>query len=99
VDRRLIEAGDVFHAAAIGTGRALCPANVWLRWAVWSASIVALVAAIAASTLQLHIDRDCKGGAFSGGFSSGFDTRRCGITVEHIPTGSKITIPLPRDWL
>ena len=99
MDRRLIEVRRTFHAVAIGTGRALCPANVWLRWAVWSAVVVALVAGIAATTLQFHIERDCKGGAFSSGFSSGFDTRRCGITVEHIPTGSKITIPLPRDWL
>jgi hypothetical protein len=99
VDRKLIEVRHAFHSVAIGAGRALYPANVWLRWAVWSALIVALVAAIAATTLQFRINRDCKSGAFSSGFSGGFDTRRCGIAVEHVPTGSKITIPLPRDWL
>jgi hypothetical protein len=24
---------------------------------------------------------------------------RCGIIIEHIPTGAKITIPLPANWL
>jgi hypothetical protein len=85
-------------SVAVPIGRILWLPNAWLRWAVWSALIAALVGAVAATTIQIHINRDCKGGAFSSGFSSGFDIRRCGVTFEHIPTRTKITIPLPASW-
>jgi hypothetical protein len=86
-------------SVAVPIGRLLWPPIAWLRWGVWSALMLALVGAVAATSIQVHINRDCKGGAFNGGFSSGFDIRRCGISVEHIPTGAKITIPLPANWL
>ena len=87
------------RSIAVPIGRLLWPPIAWLRWAVWSALILAIVGALAATSIQVHINRDCKGGAFSGGFSSAFDIRRCGIIIEHIPTGAKITIPLPANWL
>ncbi len=86
-------------SVAIPIGRVLWLPNAWRRWAVWSALFAALVSAVAATTIQIHINRDCKGGAFSSGFSSDFDIRRCGISIEHVPTGAKITIPLPASWL
>ncbi|MGA8611672.1 MAG: hypothetical protein WB760_08110 [Xanthobacteraceae bacterium] len=75
------------------------PAIAWLRWAVWSASMLALVVAVAATSIQVHIDRGCKGGAFNSAFNPGFDIRRCAITIEHTPTGAKIAIPLPANRL
>jgi len=84
---------------AVPIGRMLWPPIAWLRFAVWSALMLALVGAVIATSIQIHINRDCKGGTFSSGFSSDFDIRRCGIGIEHVPTGAKITIPLPASWL
>jgi len=89
---------QVLASIAVPVGRILWPPIAWLRWAVWSAFILALVGAVAATSIQVQINRDCKGGAFSSDFSSDFDIRRCGINIEHIPTGAKITIPLPASW-
>jgi hypothetical protein len=89
---------QVLASIAAPVGRILWPPIAWLRWAFWSALILALVGAVAATSIQVHINRDCKGGAFSRDFSSDFDIRRCGINIEHIPTGAKITIPLPANW-
>jgi hypothetical protein len=86
------------YSVAVPIGRFFWPPIAWLRWAVWSALIAALVGAVAATAIQIHLDRSCKGGAFSSGFSSGFDIRRCGITIEHIPTSTKFIIPLPASW-
>jgi len=87
------------YTIAVPVGRILWPPIAWLRWAIWAALMLALVWAVATTSIQVHINRDCKGGAFSSGFRSGFDIRRCGISIEHVPTGAKITIPLPASWL
>jgi len=87
------------NSIAVPFVRVLWLPIAWLRWAIWSALMLALVCAVAATSVQVHINRECKGGAFSSGFSSGFDIRRCGISTEHVPTGAKITIPLPASWL
>ena len=86
------------NSIAVPFGRILWPPIAWLRWAVWSALLLTLVGAVAATSIQVHINRDCKGGAFSNGFSSGFNVRRCGISIEHVPTRAKITVPLPANW-
>jgi hypothetical protein len=83
---------QVLASIAVSVGPILWPPVAWLRWAVWSASILALVGAVAATSIQVHINRDCNGGAFNSDFSSDFDIRRCSINIEHIPTGTKITI-------
>ena len=79
-------------------GRTIWLPIALLRWAVWSALLIALIAAIVLTSFQFSLDRSCKGGAFDSGFSSAFDVRRCGISIEHLPTGRKITIPLPMNW-
>lgn len=66
-----------------------------VRWAVILGIIAALVYAIAATSFQFRIDREATPGAFSGGFSAGFDIRRCSLEIEHIPTGKKLKFPLP----
>jgi hypothetical protein len=83
---------------AIPVDRALRPPIDRLSWAICAGLMLALVYAVAATSLQLSVDRDCKGGAFSSAFSSDFDIRRCSISIEHIPTGAKITVPLPGTW-
>ena len=95
----MIQVTRMLKSIAAPAGRALWPATAWLRWAVWSALFVALACALVATSVQVSLDRQCKGGAFSNGFSAGFDIRRCGIVFEHIPTGAKITIPLPSSWI
>jgi hypothetical protein len=87
------------YSIAVPIGRILWPPVAWLRWVVWAGLMLALVGAVGATSIQVHINRDCKAGAFSSGFNSGFDIRRCGISIEHVPTGMKITIPLPSNWV
>jgi hypothetical protein len=80
-------------------GRFLWPPIAWLRWAVWSGLLAAVIGAVVATSVRFDINRDCKGGSFSSGFSGGFDIRRCGVDIEYLPTGERITIPLPPSWL
>jgi hypothetical protein len=70
------------RSIAVPVGRLLWPPVAWLRWAVGSALILAIVGAVAATSIQVHVNRDCKGGAFSSGFSSAFDIRRCGSSLN-----------------
>jgi len=84
---------------AIPVDRALWPPIDWLSWAICAGLMLALVYAVAATSFQLSVDRECKGGAFSSAFGSDFDIRRCGVSIEHVPNGAKITIPLPAGWL
>lgn len=85
-------------AIVVPAGRVLWPATAWLRLAVWSGLLLALVGAVVATSVRVSIERECKRGAFSGGFSSGFDVRRCGIKVQRLPTGLTFTVPLPASW-
>ena len=55
--------------------------------------IAALALGIAQTATQFERSRDCHG-AFSNGFSSGFDVYRCEMTIKHRGTGFKLTIPL-----
>jgi hypothetical protein len=69
------------------------PADRWRRFvrAVW---IPALVFALSWDVAQFEALRDCRGGAFGGGFSSGFDVRHCEIVLRRL--GEKLLkVPLP----
>jgi hypothetical protein len=54
----------------------------------------ALVFALSADVQQFEASRDCRG-AFSAGFSRGFDTHRCDLVLRKIGTDVKIRVPLP----
>jgi hypothetical protein len=49
--------------------------------------------AIVVTANQFERSRDCRG-AFSKGFSSGFDTYRCDLTIKHMEIGLEISIPI-----
>lgn len=80
------------------TAGATWPPIAWLRWTVWSGLFVALIVAIAGTVVQINLDRSCKNGAFSNAFSGGFEIHRCRISIEHVPTRAKITVPPPASW-
>jgi hypothetical protein len=53
-----------------------------------------IVLALALTAIQLDVSRACRG-AFSRGFSSGFDVYRCELVVRKIGTNTQFRIPLP----
>jgi hypothetical protein len=55
----------------------------------------AVAFALAADTQLFDASKECRGGAFSSGFSRGFDLRRCNLTVKAIGADLKISVPLP----
>jgi hypothetical protein len=66
---------------------------VW--WLFRLGVLAALVFALSADAQQFEASKDCRG-AFSAGFSSGFDTHRCDLIVRKIGSDLKVRIPLPR---
>jgi hypothetical protein len=55
---------------------------------------LALVAAAVVALPQFSASKECKGGAFSSGFSAGFDIKRCEIVVRRL--GEELfKLPLP----
>jgi hypothetical protein len=56
--------------------------------------LAALVFAFVGDAQLFDASRDCRG-AFSSGFSSGFDVHRCKLTVKAVGSDFKLTIPLP----
>jgi hypothetical protein len=78
-------------AAAIWSGER--PVD-WMRRLVRAGWIPALVFALSGDVLQFEASKDCRGGAFGGGFSLGFDVRRCEIVLRRL--GEKLLkVPLP----
>jgi hypothetical protein len=68
------------------------PRVVW--WLVRFGLFAALVLSLVVAAYQFEAKREC-GGAFSRGFSNGFDVHRCEVIVHQIGTGWRIRIPLP----
>ena len=57
--------------------------------------IPAVAATLVAELPQFDAEKECKGGAFSSGFSSGFDVGHCDVVVRK--TGREIfRVPLPK---
>jgi hypothetical protein len=54
-----------------------------------------LVLAVYLVVAQFDAVKECRGGAFSAGFSRGFDGRRCDIVIRRFGRGVG-HVPLPR---
>jgi hypothetical protein len=52
-----------------------------VHWLIWVGLIGALVAAMVAA-FPFEVLKECRGGAFSAGFSREFDVRRCDLVVR-----------------
>jgi hypothetical protein len=55
-----------------------------------------LVFALYLVVVQFEVAKECRGGAFSAGFSSGFDVPRCAMVIRKIGSDGGIRIPLPQ---
>jgi hypothetical protein len=67
----------------------------WFRLIIVSGLVAALViAAVVAVIDTIELSRRCQDGAFSSGFSAGYDTRRCEIIVRLAKVGVEVMIPL-----
>src|SRR5262245_19217424 len=67
----------------------------WFRLLIVLGLIAALViAAVVAVIETIDVSRRCEGGAFSSGFSAGFQTRRCEIIIRLVRVGVEAMIPL-----
>lgn len=56
----------------------------------------AVVFALVTATQLFDATKECRG-AFSSGFSAGFDVYRCRLTIKAVGTDLKFSIPLPRQ--
>jgi hypothetical protein len=81
-------------AAAISIGDR--PVDRWRRL-VRVGWIPALVFALSGDVMQFEASRECRGGAFSSGFSAGFDVRRCNVVVRRFGD-DLFKVPLPASW-
>ncbi len=57
----------------------------------------ALVFALSVGVMQFEVNRECRVGLFSAGFSAGFNGRVCKVVLKRLGR-DLIEIPLPRDW-
>jgi hypothetical protein len=64
-----------------------------LRWLVRLGLIPALAFALSSTATLFTTSRECQG-AFSAGFSNGFDRYRCAVVIRHVGTNYHIRIPL-----
>jgi hypothetical protein len=75
------------------------PVGIKRRSVVFGSVVLALAAAHAAGVPQIDVSRKCRGGAFSAGFSNGFDVGTCDLVVRTIGSSAEVVrIPLPR-WV
>jgi hypothetical protein len=44
---------------------------------------------------QYDVVKECRGGAFSAGFSHGFDVRRCDLVIRRFGSDLRVHIPFP----
>ena len=59
--------------------------------------VCALVIALAAGASGFDAKKECRGGAFSSAFNSGFDVRRCDFVVRMISSDAEIVrLPMLR---
>jgi hypothetical protein len=57
--------------------------------------LAALVFALVGDAQLFDASRECRG-AFSSGFSSGFDVHRCKLTIKAVGSDFKFAVPLPQ---
>jgi hypothetical protein len=57
--------------------------------------VATLAVAVVGSARLFDVSRECRG-AFTSGFSTGFDIHRCKLTVKAVGTDLSVAIPLPR---
>ncbi len=55
-----------------------------------------LVLALSVGLPQFEVSKECRGGAFSAGFSRGFDVRRCDLVIRRFGRDIGLRVPLPR---
>jgi hypothetical protein len=67
-----------------------------VRWLVSAGLLTGLVLAVYLVLVQFEAKRECRGGAFSAGFSRGFDVRRCDLVVRRFGRDIGVRVPLPR---
>jgi hypothetical protein len=79
---------------SIALPRSLVPLTVaW--WLVRLGVLAALVFALVGDAQLFDASRDCRG-AFSSGFSNGFDVHRCKLTVKAVGSDFRFSVPLPQ---
>ena len=67
----------------------------WLRRLVRAGLLFAIVVAgVVAMLHSFEASKECRG-AFSGGFSNGYDRYRCGLKLRIIEDGPELTLTLP----
>ena len=69
------------------------------RRLVCAGAMAALVFALSRGVPQFEASKECRGGAFSAGFSLGFDVRRCDLNVKRVGGDLEIRIPLPQSLI
>jgi hypothetical protein len=83
----------MFPAVATSRTRVTVPQSL-LRAMILFGIIFAFEAGILTTVNRFQTHRNCTG-AFSTGFSSGFDRYRCELTIRYVGTPLEITIPAP----
>ena len=66
------------------------------RRLVLAGLLPAFVLALVIALWLFDAKRECRGGAFSSGFSAAFDVRKCDLVVRRIGGEEIARIPLPR---
>jgi hypothetical protein len=67
-----------------------------MRGLVHAGLVAALMIALAASLPAFNANRECRGGAFSSGFSAGFDIKRCDLVIRKNGGDVVLRIRLPQ---
>ena len=80
--------------ASLARAVTIRPADFLRRLVVRGLLVAIVVAGVIAALDTLRISREC-GGAFSRGFSAGFDRYHCELVIRATKGGYQIKIPLP----
>jgi hypothetical protein len=67
-----------------------------IRRLVGAGLMCGLVGALYLVLVQFEASKECRGGAFSAGFSRGFDVRRCDLVIRRFGQDIGVRFPLPR---
>jgi hypothetical protein len=71
------------------------PADLFRRLLGAGLMLGALVFALSGDVVQFEASKECRGGAFSAGFSRGFDVRRCDLVIRRFGRDIGLHFPLP----